>query len=75
MLEKVKVALPTLVNVAVRDALVVPTPWLPKLMVVELKEKPAVETSAVLPPPAQDVDHKARAMQAVARINAFPGSC
>jgi hypothetical protein len=74
MLEKVKVALPTLVNVAVRGALVVPTPWLPKLMVVELKEKPAVETgtAAVLPPPPQDVDHKATAMQAAARITALP---
>jgi hypothetical protein len=74
MLEKVKVALPTLVKVAVRGALAVPTLKLPKLMAVELKEKPAVETatSAVLPPPPQDVNHKVMATQAVARITAFP---
>jgi hypothetical protein len=63
MLEMVKVTLPTLVNVAVRGALAVPTLRLPKLMVVELKEKPAAETetSAVLPPPPQDVEHKVMA--------------
>jgi hypothetical protein len=74
MLEMVKVALPTLVNVAVRGALAVPTPRLPKLMAVELKEKPAAgtETSAVLPPPPQDVEHKVMATQAVASIAAIP---
>ena len=44
MLEKVKVAVPTLIRIAVSAALVVPTAWLPKVMVVELMEKPAVET-------------------------------
>jgi hypothetical protein len=74
MVERVKVALPTLVKVTDKGPLVVPTPWLLKLMVVELKEKPGVDTgtSAVLPPPPQDVHHKAMAMQAVARTTTFP---
>lgn len=57
-------------------AVLVPTAWLPNVTVVELNEKPAVETetSAVLPPPPQDVDHRAIAMQAVARITAVPRS-
>ena len=71
MLERVKVALPTLVNVAVRGALGAPTLRLPKLMAVGLKEKPGVGTGAVLPPPPQDVDHKVMARQAVLRIPAF----
>jgi hypothetical protein len=76
MAEKVKVASPTLVNVAAKGALEVPRPWLPKLMVVELNEKPGVgtETNGVLPPPPQDVDHRAMAMQAVARVTALPRS-
>jgi hypothetical protein len=43
-------------------------------MAVELKEKPAAgtETSAVLPPPPQDVNHKVMATQAVASIAAIP---
>jgi hypothetical protein len=55
---------------------VVPTAWLPKVTVVELIEKPTVETgtAAVLPPPPQDIDHRAITKQAVARINAFPRS-
>jgi hypothetical protein len=73
MAEKVKVASPTLVSVAVRGPLEVFTPWLPKVMVVELKEKPAVgtETREVLPPPPQDADHRAMAVQAAARITAL----
>jgi hypothetical protein len=76
MLVKVKVRLPTLINVADCAALVVPTAWLPKVTVVELIEKPAVETgtTVVPPPPPQDVDHKTSAMQAVARITAVPQS-
>jgi len=74
MLEKVKVALPTLVTVAVRGALVLPVPWLAKLMAVELNAKPAVGTgmSSVLPAPPQDADHKAMETQAAARTASFP---
>jgi len=74
MLEKVKVALPTLVNVAVRGALGTPTLRVPKLTVVELREKPAVETgiSPVLPPPPQDTDHKVMRRQMMTKISALP---
>jgi hypothetical protein len=74
MLVKVKVAVPTLINIADSAALVVPTAWLPKLTLVELTEKPAVETgtTAVPPPPPQAVDHKAIATQAMAIIATFP---
>jgi hypothetical protein len=76
MLEIVKAALPTFVSVAPRGALVVPTAWFSKVTVVVLTEKPAVETgtAAVLAPPAQDVDHTAKAMQAMARITEFARS-
>jgi hypothetical protein len=73
MLEMVKAAVPLLVNVALRGALGVFTGTLPKVTVVELTWKPAVETgtAAVLPPPPQEVDKKTSAMQAVAKIAAF----
>ena len=43
-------------------------------MLVRLAEKLGVEGGATAepPPPPQDVDHKAMAMQAVARITVFP---
>lgn len=74
MLENVKVALPTLINVADAAALVVPTAWLAKVTVVGLIEKPAVETgtTTVPPPPPQDMDPRAIAIQAAARITGFP---
>lgn len=74
MLENVKVALPTLINVADAAALVVPTAWLAKVTVVGLIEKLAVETltTTVPPPPPQDMDPRAIAIQAAARITGFP---
>ena len=70
ILEIVSAPLPLLVRVTVCAALVVPTDWLPNVRVVELTEIPGVETetSAVLPPPPQDADHKAIAMQAVTSV-------
>ena len=72
-LVRVKVALPSLVRVTDRGALVLPMLWWPKLRVVELKEKPGVVagTSSVLPAPPQDIEPSATAMQAVVRIMAF----
>jgi len=72
-LVRVKVALPSLLRVADRGALVLPTLWLPKLSVVELKEKPGVVAgiSSVLPAPPQDMEPSAMTMQAVTRITAF----
>jgi hypothetical protein len=77
MLVKVNFALPTLISVADRAALVVPTAWLPKLTVLGLIEKPAVETgtTTLLPPPPQAMDNKPIAMQAVAMINTFQQFC
>lgn len=62
--------MPLLVRMTVCAALVVPTGCLPNVRVMELRETPAVETetSAVLPPPPQDVDRIAITAQAVARI-------
>jgi hypothetical protein len=56
---------------------VVPTAWLPKLTVLGLIEKPAVETgtTTLLPPPPQAMDNKPIAMQAVAMINTFQQFC
>jgi hypothetical protein len=73
-LERLNVALPTLVKVVRNGVLVLPTLWLAKEMFVELKEKPGAgaETTSVLPAPPHDMDHRAMAMQAVARIAAFP---
>jgi hypothetical protein len=77
MLEKVKVALPTLINVADRAALVVPTAWLPKLTAEGLIEKPAVKTGSTTPPPPppQAVDNKPIAMQAAAMMTTFRQFC
>ena len=72
-LVRVKVALPSLVKVADRGALALPTLWLPKRKAFELKAKPGAVagTSSVLPAPPQDMEPSAMAMQAVARIRAF----
>jgi hypothetical protein len=72
-LVRVKVALPSLVKVADRGELVLPTLWLGKMKVVGFKEKAAVAAgmSSVLPAPPQDMDHKPTAMQAMAKIVAF----
>jgi len=74
MLEMDKVALPTFTRVADWAGLAELTAWLPNERVVGLTEKPALETEMELlaPPPPQDVDHKARAMQAVARKLTLP---
>jgi len=86
MLVMPKDVLPILVNVTACAALVVPTDWLPNVMLGELSEKPTVdgefavdaelavdtEAGAVLALPPQDAENKAMAMQAVARINAVP---
>jgi len=73
MLEIVKVALPELTNVAVRDEPVEPTAWLPKEMVAGLREKPAVDTGTgvLAPPPPQDTDHRAHTMHAAGRMPTF----
>jgi hypothetical protein len=66
MLEMVKVPLPTFVNIAVCAALVVPISWVPKLSSVELIEKPAVEAGVGVtgpPPPPQEANKRAKAMQ------------
>lgn len=70
MLEIVKVALPELTNVAVRDEPVEPTGWLPKEMVAGVREKPAVDTgTGVLPPPPpQAANHRVHTMHAAARM-------
>ena len=69
MLERARLALPTLVNVADCGALVVPTPCLEKSILVELKEKPGagVATTGALPPPPQEILQKTAAMQTNAR--------
>ena len=76
MLEIVRVALPTLVSVTVTGVLALPTPCVAKSMLVVLKEKPGVGagTIPVLPAPPQDMDHKAMATQAVAKIATLPRS-
>jgi hypothetical protein len=70
--------LPTLVNVADWGVLVLPTSWLGKVRVAGLREKPGAGegegSAAVLPPPPQDMEHRAIARQAAARITTFPRS-
>ena len=70
--------MPTLVNVADWDVLVLPMSWSGKVSVVVLREKPGAGagggSAAVLPPPPQDMEHKAIARQAAVRITNFTRS-
>ena len=76
MLERLKSALPALVRVMVWGALMAPMGWLSIVMLVVERlgagAAPEAGLAMALLPPPQDVDNRAIAIQAVARITAAP---
>jgi hypothetical protein len=73
-LERVRVVLPTFVNVTRRGELVAPTFWLANFSAVLLREKPGVGagTTSALPPPPQDMDPTTMTEQKIATIPPIP---